>query len=45
MQTRVGVRLGKFSLVRRTLYCRRCNFKRWLSAGQLYVIVEVISAL
>jgi len=28
---RVGMRLGKLPVVRRTLFCRRCSFKRWLS--------------
>jgi hypothetical protein len=28
-KSRTGVHLGKFPVVRRTLFCRRCNFKRW----------------
>jgi hypothetical protein len=32
-KSRAGVRLGKFPMVRRTLFCRRCNFSRFLSAG------------
>jgi hypothetical protein len=41
------VHLGKFPMVRRTLFCKRCNFKRWMSAatsqaGQAYVWEELI---
>jgi hypothetical protein len=48
--SRTGVHLGKFPMVRRTLFCRRCIFKRWVSAaysqaGQAYVITLLISAL
>jgi len=32
-KSRVGVRLGKLPVVRRTLFCRRLSFKRWLSAA------------
>jgi hypothetical protein len=32
-KSRTGVRLGKFPVVRRTLFCRRCNFKRQVSAA------------
>jgi hypothetical protein len=47
---RTGVRVGKLSVVRRTLFCRRCNFSRWLSAvnsqaGQIQVMILVMSAL
>jgi hypothetical protein len=40
----------KFPMVRRTLFCRRCNFKRQVSAtnsqvGQVYIITDLISAL
>jgi hypothetical protein len=31
-KSRTGVRLGKFLVVRRTSFCRRCTFSRWLSA-------------
>jgi hypothetical protein len=27
------MRLGKFPMVRKTLFCRRCNFSIWLSAA------------
>jgi hypothetical protein len=30
-KSRVGVRFGKFQVMQRTLFCRLCNFKRWLS--------------
>jgi len=44
------VRLGELSVVRRALFNRRCNFKRWLSAantdkGQVQVISDLINAL
>jgi len=32
-KSRVDVRLGKLPMVRRTLFCRRRNFKRQLSAA------------
>jgi len=30
---RIGVRLGKLPVGQRTLFCRRCNLNRWLSAA------------
>jgi hypothetical protein len=41
--------LGIFLAVRRTLFCRRCNFSRWLSAansqlGQACVIILLMNA-
>jgi hypothetical protein len=30
-KSRTGVRLGKFPMVRRTLFCRRCNFSMMLA--------------
>jgi hypothetical protein len=32
-KSRVGVRLGKLSLVRKTSFCRHYNCKRWLSTA------------
>jgi hypothetical protein len=48
--SRIGVHLGKFPMVRRTLFCRRFNFKRQVSAansqaGQAWVITVLINAL
>jgi hypothetical protein len=42
--------LGKFPMVSRNLFCRRCNFKRYVSAdnshmGHAYVITVLINAL
>jgi len=31
--SRVVVRLDKLPMVRRILFCRRCNFNKWLSAA------------
>jgi hypothetical protein len=31
--SRTGVRHGKLPMVRRILFCRRCNFNRWVSAA------------
>jgi hypothetical protein len=47
---RTNAHLGIFPVVRRTLFCRRCNFKREISAansqaGQAQVITDIISAL
>jgi hypothetical protein len=49
-KSRTGVHLGKFPAVRRTLFYRRCDFRRWVStanfkAWQAYVITGLISAL
>jgi hypothetical protein len=49
-KTQTGMRLGKFPMVRRTLFCRCCNFSRWLSAtnsqvGQVQVITVLTTAL
>jgi hypothetical protein len=35
--SRTGMRLGKLPVVRRTLFCRRCNFNRWESAANTQV--------
>jgi hypothetical protein len=32
-KSRTGVHLGKFPMVRRTLVCRRCNFKNYMSGA------------
>jgi hypothetical protein len=32
--SRTGVRHGKLPMLRRTLFCRRCNFDRWESAAK-----------
>jgi hypothetical protein len=32
--SRTGVRLGKLPVLRRNLFCRCCNFKRWVSAAR-----------
>jgi len=49
-KSRVGVHLGKLPMMRRTLFCRRYNFKAELSAanshaGQVYVSTELTNAL
>jgi hypothetical protein len=49
-KSRTNVHLGKFTVVRRTLFCMRCNFSRWLSAassqaGHAYVMMLLMSAL
>jgi hypothetical protein len=49
-KSRNSVHLGKFQMVRRTLFCRWCSFKRWVSAansqaGQAWIITDLISAL
>jgi hypothetical protein len=31
--SRTDVHLGRLPMVRRTLFCRRCNFNRWVSAA------------
>jgi hypothetical protein len=38
---RTGVRLGKLPMVRRTLFCRRCNFIRWISAANSQALLEL----
>jgi hypothetical protein len=45
--SRVGGRLGNLPVVQRTLFCRHCSFKRWLSAanchvGQAYIIMDLL---
>jgi hypothetical protein len=40
--SRTGVRHGKLPIVRRTLFCRRCNFNRWESAANSRGIVPSI---
>jgi hypothetical protein len=32
-KSRTGLHLGKLPMLRRTLFVRRCNFKRWVSAA------------
>jgi hypothetical protein len=49
-KSRTGGHLGKFPVVRRNLFSRRCNFNRWLSAaisqvGQALVMVLLMCAL
>lgn len=46
----IGVRLGTFPVVPRSLFSRRCNFSRWApaansQAGQAHVITDQMSAL
>jgi hypothetical protein len=41
----VGVRLGKLTVVQRTSFFRRCNFKRWLSNFILSKLHQFSSSL
>jgi hypothetical protein len=48
--SQVGVRLRKFPMVQKALFCRRCNVKRYAStansqAGQALVITDLMRAL
>jgi hypothetical protein len=36
-KSQTGVQLEKFPILRRTLFCRRCNFKSWVSAANTQV--------
>jgi hypothetical protein len=39
--SRTGVRLGNSPMVRRTFFCRRCNFITWVSAANSQAVLKV----